>query len=206
MAMSSLISALEEFYYTSSLYKDKVFGTFEKRNTPLSLIKHPTVLLSPELEYFYSHYHCDAVFGSAADISFTSFESLERRQEGFSSSSNDFGKTMQRVPDWNKHWTVFSDVNDNPIVADTGATGTPVYAAIEAVNYEVIAPSLTVFFQMLTEMLKVTESLKSQQPQSDDIEDWINFREQLETPAKLQRLSEFVDEKYVKAFDNFLYS
>ena len=165
----------------------------------------PTVRLSPELEYFYSWYHCDALVGSAG-VAITPFEELERRQEGFASFSTDLGKTMQPDPAWNQQWTVFADVNDNPIVADAGGAGTSVLAAIEAVDYEVVAPSLASFFLMLIEMMEVTASLKAQQPAGEDIEVVIAFREEVEVPATLRSLNKVVDSQYVRAWAHFLYS
>jgi len=205
MNEQSLADVLDRFYETSKRYKDQVLGDFEKRQEPRLLPRLPTVRLSPELEYFYSWYHCDALFGSAG-VSITPFEGLERRQEGFASFSTDLGKTMQPDPAWNRQWTVFADVNDNPIVADTGAAGTPVLAAIEAVNYEAVAPSLASFSLVLTEMMEVTASLKAQQPASEDIEVLISFGEKVEIPATLKRLSEVVASPYVRAWGHFLYS
>jgi hypothetical protein len=201
----TLADVLDRFYETSRRYKDQILGDFEKRQAPLLLPKLPTVKLSPELEYFYSWYHCDVIVGSAG-VSITPFDGLERRQEGFASFSINQGKTMQPNPAWNQQWTVFADVNDNPIVADAGAAGTPIWAAIEAVDYEVVAPSLASFFLMLTEMMEVTASLKSQRPASEDIEVLIAFGEEVETPAILKRLSEVVGSSYVRAWDHFLYS
>ena len=113
---------------------------------------------------------------------------------------------MQPDPAWDLQWTVFADVNDDPIVASTGQPGTPVLAAIEAVDYTVIAPSLESFFLMLTEMMEVTASLKAQQPTSDDTEEWIKFGVEVEAPAILNRLSEVVDNRYVQVLGHFLYS
>ena len=203
--MRNLADVLDRFYETSKRYKEQVYGNFEKRKEPRLLPKLPTVRLSPELEYFYSWYHCDAIFGSAG-VAITPFEGLERRQEGFASFSTDLGKTMQPDPAWNQQWTVFADVNDNPIVADAGAAETLIWAAIEAVNYEEIAPSLAVFFVMLTEMMQVTASLELQQPASEDIEVLITFHTEVEEPATLKRLSEVVDGHYVRAWGHFLYS
>jgi hypothetical protein len=205
MNEKSLADVLDRFYETSKRYEDQVLGDFEKRQEPRLLPRLPTIRLSPELEYFYSWYHCDALIGSAG-VSITPFEGLEKRQEGFASFSTDLGKTMQPDPAWNQQWTVFADVNDNPIVADAGAAGTPVWAAIEAVDYEAVAPSLASFFLMLTEMMEVTASLKAQKPASEDIEVLISFREEVEIPATLKRLSEVVASPYVLAWGHFLYS
>jgi hypothetical protein len=131
---------------------------------------------------------------------------LLRGQEGFATFSTDLGETMQPDPAWNQQWTVFADVNDNPIVADAGAAKTPVWAAIEAVDYEAVAPSLASFFLMLTEMMEVTAALRAQQPASENIEVVIAFREEVEVPATLKRLNEVVDSQYVRAWGHFLYS
>lgn len=203
METKGLAAVLDKFYETSQRYKEQVYGDFEKRKEPLLLPELPTVRLSPELAYFYSWYHCDALFGS---VSFTPIEKLERRQEGFSSFSTDSGKTLQPDPTWNRQWTVFADVNDNPIVADAGESGTPIWAAIEAVDYEAVAPSLESFFLMLTEMMEVTASLKTQQPTSDDTEEWIAFGVEIKAPAILKRLAEVVESRYVQAWGHFLYS
>jgi hypothetical protein len=201
----NLADVLDRFYETSRRYPEQLLGDFEKRKEPRLLPKLPTVRLSLELQYFYSWYHCDALLGSAG-VAITPFEELERRQEGFASFSTDLGKTMQPDPGWNRQWTVFADVNDNPIVADAGAAGTPVWAAIEAVDYEAVAPSLASFFLMLTEMMEVTAALRAQQPTSEDIEVVIAFREEVEVPATLKRLNEVVDNQYVRAWSHFLYS
>jgi hypothetical protein len=205
MDIKGLPEVLDRFYATSQRYKNQVLGNFEKRNAPRLLPEFLTVKLSPELQYFYRWYHYDALFGSV-NIAITPLEELERRQEGFATFSTDQGQTMQPDPAWNEQWTVFADVNDNPIVADAGQAGTPVLAAIEAVDYEVIAPSLADFFLMLTEAMELTASLQEQQPTSDDIEAWITFRTEVEAPATLKRLREVVENRYVQAWGNFLYS
>ncbi|RZK88417.1 MAG: hypothetical protein EOO62_37695 [Hymenobacter sp.] len=205
MNMPSLALALEDFYQISQRHPEQVLGSFEKRAQPRLLPQLPSVRLSPELGYLYSHYHCDALFGHPS-IAFTSFEELERRQEGFATYSTDGGRTLHPNPDWNPAWTVFADVNDDPIVADTGTAGTPVYAAIEAVDYELIAPSLAIFFTMLTQMMAVTASLKAQQPTSDDTEERITFKEEVEIPAVLKQMATVADSQYVRALGYFLYS
>jgi hypothetical protein len=205
MNVRSLPEILDRFYATSQRHKEQVLGGFEKRNAPSLLPKFLTIRLSPELQYFYRRYHCDALFGSVS-IAITPLEELERRQEGFATFSTDQGRTMKPNPAWNEQWTVFADVNDNPIVADAGQAGTPVLAAIEAVDYEVIAPSLADFFLMLTAAMEVTALLRAQRPTSDDIEEWITFRTEVEAPATLKRLEEVVENRYVQAWGHFLYS
>ncbi len=86
------------------------------------------------------------------------------------------------------------------------APGTPVYAAIEGINYEMIAPSLEVFFRVVAEMLRVTASLKARQPTSDDVEEWITFGVEVENPAMLQRFGDLLPVACGRALGHFLYS
>lgn len=203
MISATFAAVVAEFYATSKRYPYQVYGEFEKREIPLILPRLSPIILPPELEYFYSNFYCDAIFSHKA--SFTLFEDLKRRQEGFSSSSTDFGKTMQPDPTWNKNWTVFADVNDDPLVTDAGTAGAPVYAAIEGVDYEEIAPSVEMFFIILIEMMKVFASFADQRPE-DDLEEQIRFDEEFTIPATLKRFSEIVDAQHVKALAHFFYS
>ncbi|MGI4743310.1 MAG: hypothetical protein ACRYG7_49800 [Janthinobacterium lividum] len=152
----SLAAALAEFYQLLHSPTRQLVGVFGKREPSSGSASLAGIALSDELAFLYQQYTCDMMV-TYANIAFTPVDKLARRQEGFASVSVDAGKTLQPNPTWVKGWTVFADINDDPIVADTTAPGTPVYAAIEGVQYHAIAPSLAVFIQLLNEMLKTED-------------------------------------------------
>jgi hypothetical protein len=130
-----LATALVEFEYLLHAPSRQLIGRFEKREPPGVLPPVTDLPMSAEVAFFYQQYAGDMVV-TYANIAFTPFEKLARRQEGFASFSLDVGKTLQPDPNWATGWLVFADSNDNPIVADTTSAGTPIYAAIEGIDYQ----------------------------------------------------------------------
>lgn len=179
---------------------------FEKREPSSGSASLAGIALSDELAFLYQQYTCDMMV-TYANITFTPVDKLARRQEGFALVSVDAGKTLQPNPTWVQGWTVFADINDDPIVADTTAPGTPVYAAIEGGQYHAIAPSLAVFIQLLNEMLKTENHHQQARPaSSEDIEQWILFKEKTLAPHFISRAATLLDSQQLAALDNFLHA
>ena len=172
MSLEKLKVTIENFRKATLTCENYVYGSIEKRTTPILLTEIPEIKLSPELEFLYSNYDFDLTVGNNIDL--TRFDKLVNRQHGFATFSVDGGKTQIPDPKWTSGWTVIADMNDDPIVANTNIDGTPILAAIEAVDYLEIAASLDIFFQILTELIYSSQLHKENEPDSDeDFEGWI---------------------------------
>jgi hypothetical protein len=206
MSFPSLAAALAEFYHLLHSPARQPVGVFEKREQSSSVPKLAGIALSAELVFLYQQYTCD-ISVTYANITLVPVDGLARRQEGFASFSVDAGNTLQPNPTWVKGWTVFADINDDPIVADTTVPGTPIYAAIEGVEYQAIAPSLATFIQLLSEMLKTEDRYQHARPDSSqDIEKWVLFKETTLIPHFLRQAATLLDSQHLAALDNFLHT
>jgi hypothetical protein len=206
MPDSQLAAALAELDQLLHAPSRHLIGRFEKRVPSSGLSTVAGLTLSAELAFFYQQYAADLIV-SYANIAFTPLENLARRQAGFASFSKDAGKTWQQDPTWPAGWVVFADVNDDPIVADTISAGTPIYAGIEGVAYQAIAPSLAVFFQLVNEMLKTEDHYEqARADRSQDSEAWILFKETTLIPRFLDQAASLLDSQHLAALDAFLHS
>ena len=198
-----LVSAIGVFCQTVQNSRRSIIGTFEERQEPVP-VETTGFALSEELEYLYSHYDSDLVI-PIRNISLPKFESLSNTQYGYALVSDDKGNTWKPDPGWPEGWTVFSMMNDDPVAADTSIKGTPVLAAIEAIDYYMISPSLTVFFQLLTELVRSSEKHKANEPDSDKhFEEWIAYREHVVMPHFFQQAGRILDEDCLVNLKRFL--
>ncbi|MDR6969577.1 hypothetical protein J2X31_003610 [Flavobacterium arsenatis] len=202
MSLDKLALTLENFREATLTCERYVYGKIERRTNPISLTEIPEIKLSPELDFLYSNYDFDLTVGN--NIALTRFDQLVKRQHGFSTFSTDGGNTQIPDPKWTSGWAVIADINDDPIVANTNISGTPILAAIEAVDYLEIAPSLSIFFQILTELLKSSQLHRENEP--DDEEELITYNENVVQPYFLKQVSAILNEEQLENIETFLFS
>ena len=205
MSLDKLALTLENFRQANLTCEKYLYGKIEKRTNSIYLQEIQEIKLSPELKFLYNNYDFDLTVGN--NIILTNFNQLEKRQHGFSTFSTDGGETQIPDPKWTSGWIVIADMNDDPIVANTSIAGTPVLAAIEAVDYFEIAPSLDVFFQVLTELLKSSELHRGNKPDGDeDFEKWVTYNEKVVQPHFLKQISNILNKQQLNNIETFLFS
>ncbi len=202
MSLEKLALTLENFREATLTCERYVYGKIERRTNPISWTEIPEIKLSPELDFLYSNYDFDLTVGN--NIALTRFDQLVKRQRGFSTFSTDGGNTQIPNPKWTSGWTVIADMNDDPIVANTNIAGTPILAATEAIDYLEIAPSLDIFFQILTELLNSSQLHIENEP--DDEEELITYNEKVVQPYFLKRVSVILSEEQLENIEIFLFS
>jgi hypothetical protein len=205
MKTEKLTLAIENLRKTAIKCKAYTLGEIKKKENPLSTVDISEIKLSPELSFFYQNYDCDLI-ATNSNIALTPLSNLLKRQSGFATYSTDGSKTEIPNPNWTNGWIVFADMNDDPIVANMNITDTPILAAIEGANYIQIAPSLSVFFQILTTLLISSQFHKENEPDADeDFEEWISYNEEIVQPYFLQQVREILDEEHLENLKTFLY-
>lgn len=168
--MQKLEAALTRFIEQQDLY-NRDFGLFSDHEIrKRSKVQLPPVddriTLSPELAYLYSHYemmdakaegthkmkNAAVEIGESAVIYFVSPEHLVRQQMGYRWIS-DRGETVESS-NWPSHHVVVANVNDDPLIVDVQASGSPVYAAFEGGEPKLIANSLADCFHALSILIE----------------------------------------------------
>ena len=188
---------------TSSLLsnKDQYSGKLVAFDSPKNIKWHANLLYSPELEYFYKNYGFDFCGIGDWGIGLISHSALPWRQEGYGLS---------------KEWLVFADMNDDPIVVNTQAKGSPVSAAIEAIDYKVISPSLDIFFTLCALSVENTAYFKKYEPdphddecsgRSGDIYDgYLQYHNNVVSKAFLEKASHILNDEHLANVEEFFYS
>ncbi|MFG1732790.1 hypothetical protein ACETK5_13840 [Paenibacillus sp. 843] len=168
--MLELEAALTRFIEQQDLY-NRDFGLFTDHELrQRSEVQLPPVddriTLSPELTYLYSHYEMiDAMaegthkmknaaveIGESAVIYFVSPEHLVRQQMGYRWIY--VGGETAESSLWPAHHVVIANVNDDPLIVDVQASGSPVYAAFEGGEPKLIATSLADCFDALSILIE----------------------------------------------------
>jgi len=190
----SFIAAVEEFHsYFQKDKKEQFVGTFEKLAQVRALQKINGINLSPELEYFYSRYEPDFVFGYLT-ISFTSYSRLSSRQKGYEDSLN-------------SGWTIFADMDDDPIVGNNNIRGTEILAAIEGISYYTIAPSLEKFVILCQILLETEIDNKAHEPDSEkDFEAYLEHHNKVVRSDFLSRANKLINPEHLSNLEHFFYS
>jgi len=205
---STLTETLENFREMVLNCKERVVGIFDKRQVLLEIpnIEEP---FSEELKYLYQNYDIDLRL-NYCNIGLTCFEQLYEKRGMTYSYKYIYDRKTKKYEldkDWNKGWIVIADMNDDPIVADTGVVGTPIYAAIEAVDYKKIAPSLEIFFKVLTKLLKAEKENNKDGPNaSEDFEKHITFYKEVITPYFLKQVEKILDKECLNNLEWFLFT
>lgn len=162
-ALTSFIEQQDRYNEAYGLFPDTYIRSYPQR-TDYEVDER--ILLSPELEYLYSHYEmldekaagtlklksAPVLIGDGILLSFAAPEHLYRQQLGYRWIGDP--ASPQESADWPPHHVVIAVYNDDPIIVDTSQPGSPVYAAFEGGDPEPIAASLADFFTTLAIMIE----------------------------------------------------
>ena len=168
--MKELNTALIRFIEQQNVYNE-AYGLFKDHDIrPLANPQAPVIderiPLSPELIYFYSNYEMvDAKaegtlkmksaaveIGDAALLFFVAPEHLYRQQLGYRWIG--MQEPYQESPDWKPQHVVIANLNDDPLIVDTQASQSPVYAAFAGGEPRPIARSFAEFFHVLAILIE----------------------------------------------------
>ncbi|MFC9709387.1 hypothetical protein ACFTRD_14670 [Paenibacillus sp. NPDC056933] len=172
--MQQLNAALIRFVEQQDLYNE-AYGLFKNHDLrPREQHRQPDVderiPLSPELLYLYSHYemmdeqakgtlkmkNAAVEIGDAALLSFVAPEHLHRQQLGYRWIG--INEPYEESASWHKSHVVIANYNDDPLIVDTAAPDSPVYAALAGQEPQLIADSLTDFFTALSILIEAARS------------------------------------------------
>ena len=200
--MQSLNAALTRFVEQQDLYNE-AYGLFQNHDLrPRVLPVQPEVdkriFLSPELQYLYSHYemvdaqaegtlkmkNAAVEIGDAALLFFASPEHLHRQQLGFRWIG--VQEPYEESDSWPPHHVVIANVNDDPVIVDTQAPHSPVYAAFEGGEPKRIADSLADFFSALALLIEEARSMAGEVKDEETYETKPEYLSQVQ--PKLQAL------------------
>ncbi|MEC0124482.1 hypothetical protein [Paenibacillus pabuli] len=172
--MEQLNAALTRFVEQQDLY-NAAYGLFKNhdlrpREQPCQPEVDERIPLSPELQYLYSHYEmmdeqakgtlkmksAAVEIGDAALLSFVAPEHLHRQQLGYRWIG--MSEPYQEAPSWKTNHVVIANFNDDPLIVDTAAPNSPVYAAFTGEEPQLIANSLSDFFNALAILIEAARA------------------------------------------------
>ncbi|MFS0871860.1 hypothetical protein [Paenibacillus xylanilyticus] len=172
--MDKLDAALERFVEQQDLYNE-AYGLFKNHDLrPREQPHQPEVdiriPLSPELLHLYTHYemrdanaegtlkmkNAAVEIGDAALLFFVAPEHLHRQQHGFRWIG--MHEPYEESPSWTTSHVVIANFNDDPLIVDTSAPNSPVYAAFEGGEPKRIADSLSNLFTALAILIEAARS------------------------------------------------
>ncbi|URJ44457.1 hypothetical protein MF628_004182 [Paenibacillus polymyxa] len=184
--MKQLSEALARFVQQQNLYND-AYGLFQNhdiqpRTENLADCWDRRIPVSPELEYLYSHYemidakaagthklkNAAVEIGDAAVLFFAAPEHLYRQQLGYRWITS--GELVQESSSWPPHHVVIANFNDDPVIVDTSAPDSPVYAAFEGGAPQQVADSLANFFTALSILIESACTFKGELKDEDTYE------------------------------------
>ncbi|WP_258296637.1 hypothetical protein [Paenibacillus peoriae] len=184
--MKQLSEALARFVQQQNLYND-AYGLFQNhdiqpRTENLTDCWDRRIPVSPELEYLYSHYemidakaagthklkNAAVEIGDAAVLFFAAPEHLYRQQLGYRWITS--GEFVQESSSWPPHHVVIANFNDDPVIVDTSAPDSPVYAAFEGGAAQQVADSLANFFTALSILIESACTFKGELKDEDTYE------------------------------------
>ncbi|MGF9698616.1 MULTISPECIES: hypothetical protein [Paenibacillus] len=172
--MHKLNAALERFVEQQDLYNE-AYGLFKQhdlrpRQQPYPPEVDKRIPLSPELLYLYTHYemrdanaegtlkmkNAAVEIGDAALLSFVAPEHLHRQQQGYRWIG--MHEPYEESPSWITSHVVIANFNDDPLIVDTSAPNSPVYAAFEGGEPKCIADSLSDLFTALAILIEAART------------------------------------------------
>ncbi|NTJ18567.1 hypothetical protein G6L45_33330 [Agrobacterium rhizogenes] len=168
--MEQLNAALIRLVEQQDLYNE-AYGLFKNHDLrPREQHRLPEVderiPLSPELQYLYSHYEmmdelakgtlkmksAAVEIGDAALLFFVAPEHLHRQQLGHRWIG--MNEPYEESASWPKNHVVIANFNDDPLIVDTAAPNSPVYAAFAGEEPQLVSDSLTDFFNALAILIE----------------------------------------------------
>ncbi|MDQ0171219.1 hypothetical protein [Paenibacillus tundrae] len=178
-ALNRFIEQQNVYNEAYGLFKDHDIRPFPSQQVPFIDERIP---LSPELMYFYSNYEMvDAKaegtlkmksaaveIGDAALLFFVAPEHLYRQQLGYRWIGME--EPYQESPDWEPQHVVIANLNDDPLIVDTQASHSPVYAAFAGGEPQPIARSLADFFHALAILIEAARAYGGEVKDEDTYE------------------------------------
>ncbi|SCX85545.1 hypothetical protein SAMN05720606_101239 [Paenibacillus polysaccharolyticus] len=213
--MQQLKLALTRLVEQQDLYNE-AYGLFQHhdlrpRVLPVQLEVDKRISLSPELQYFYSHYemvdaqaegtlkmkNAAVEIGDAALLFFVAPEHLHRQQLGFRWVG--MQEPYEESTSWSPNHVVIANVNDDPIIVDAQAPASPVYAAFEGGEPQRVADSLADFFTALAILIESACSF------SGEVKDEETYETKPEYLVQVQpKLEELLGEAHTKHLIEYL--
>jgi hypothetical protein len=206
--MQQLEAALTRFVEQQNLYNE-AYGLFKNHDLrPLAQHHQPEVderiPLSPELQYLYSHYemvdakaegtlklkNAAVEIGDAAVIFFVAPEHLYRQQLGYRWVG--MNEPYEEAASWKPGHVVIANVNDDPLIVDTAAPDSPVYAAFEGGEPTRVAESLSDFFTALAILIEAARTYGGELKDEESYETKPEYLELVEP-----RLNDLLGEEHV---------
>ncbi len=201
---STLQAAASAFVQQHQLYNEK-YGLFEgngiiafAESTPFE--SDERIPLSPELEYWYSHYemidpkkpgenprkNAAVLIGDGILLFFAAPEDLYDLQLGRRWVGVGDPDQLQESENWRAEHVVIATFNDDPVIADTSTPGTPIYVAYDTGKPALAAASLADFFAVLAILIEAATELGGEIRDEDTDEVKPQYLEQIE--SKLDEL------------------
>ncbi len=178
-AASAFVQQHREYNTAYGLFKGNGIVPY---NQQTSFEVDERIPLSPELEYWYNHYemvdpqavgtlrlqHAAVLIGDGILLSFAAPAHLHRLQLGHRWIGD--AEMPSESEDWKPEHVVIASYNDDPIIADTSAKGTPIYVSFEGGDAVLAAPSLAAFFVALTILIEAATALSGEIQDEDTYE------------------------------------
>ncbi|WP_440111478.1 hypothetical protein [Paenibacillus sp. QZ-Y1] len=213
--MQQLDAALRRFVEQQDLYNE-AYGLFKHhdlrtREQQCQPEVDSRIPLSPELQYLYSHYEMmdakaegtlkmkSAVveIGDAALIFFVAPEHLHRQQLGYRWIG--MKEPYEESSSWQKSHVVIANFNDDPLIVDTEAPNSPVFAAFEGGDPNCVADSLSDFFTALSILIEAARAYAGEVKDEETYETKSEYLEHVEP-----LLNELLGEEYTAHLFEYL--
>ncbi|ANF97882.1 hypothetical protein [Paenibacillus bovis] len=200
---SKLHTSILSFIQQQDLYNQS-YGLFDDSfiraySEPIQLEIDDRIPLSPELHYLYSHFEmvdekaagsiksAAVLIGNGILLNFAAPEYLYRQQLGYRwIGASD---SPEESTNWPSHHVVIANYNDDPLIVDTSRADSPVYAAFEGNDPELVASSLANFFAALVIMIEAAAVLQGEITDEETDEIKTEYTEMIE-PQLLELLGE----------------
>ncbi|WP_256022463.1 hypothetical protein [Paenibacillus kribbensis] len=108
--------------------------------------------------------------GDAAVLFFAAPEHLYRQQLGYRWIGT--GELVHESSSWSPHHAVIATYNEDPLIVDTGAARSSVYAAYEGGAPQQVADSLADFFAALSILIEAARTFKGELKDEELIKQW----------------------------------
>ncbi|SHL97928.1 hypothetical protein [Flavobacterium chilense] len=202
--LNKLAKTLKEFQQVIQRPESQTILSFETRDPSFPLKKIENHDLSPELTYLYSNYETGIIMPTNIHIQW--YNKLFPMDYTI-----DKGNTFHHYTPWKRGKVIIATTDGTKkILADPTQNGTPVYVTIGKENeedevHELIAPTLEIFFRLLTELSKCDSDNFSKSPKPGiNTTNWATYRDDIVYSDFLNRAKTIISTKNVEALACFL--